>query len=229
VERIVLPDAGAEDAGYTLTMDLRGFDDSDEVGMPDILTSTEASFTKYQTSVIRFLDTDTSTTGLTVNETTAVYNVSILAMPQIAEIQDLLSSRANRHRMADTLVKGAVPCFLQVNFTIRKWPGEDDPDTDAIANALADLVNNTGFPGRLYASQLANVIHDFLGGRQAVGAIDMFGTIRRPDNTLAYIRDPAILTVPDDPMRMVTGRTVAFILDPRQVGIDIITAGVTDG
>lgn len=229
VERVVLPDAGAEDTGYALTMDLRGFDDSDEVGMPDVLTAAEAAFTKYQTSVIRFLDTNTLTTGLTVNESTAVYDVSILAMPQIAEIQDLLSSRANRHRMADTLVKGAVPCFLQVNFTIRKWPGDADPDTDAIANALADLVNNAGFPGRLYASQLAAVIHGFLSGRQAVGAIDMFGVIRRPDNTLAYIRDPAILTVPDDPTRMVTGRTVAFFLDPRQVGINIITAGVTDG
>lgn len=228
VERIVLPDAGPDDTGYEVTFDMRGYDLADEVGIPDIASVDEAAYSKYQTAVIRFLDTDTSTTGLTVGAT-AVYNVSILAMPQVAELQDLLSSSKNRHRMADTLVKGAVPCFLQLHFEIRKQPGEASPDTDAIANALAAKVNTLGFVQQLHASTLASVVHGFLAGHQALSAIDMFGRIRRPDGTTAYIRNNTILAMPNDPSRMVTGRTTAFILDPRNVGIDVITASITDG
>lgn len=225
VERIAAPD-DPDDVNYEVQSDLRGYDISDEVGLPDIATAEEAAYTKYQTAVIQFLDTR-STTGLTVNDT-AVYNVSILAMPQIDELQDLLSSNANRHRMADTLVKGSVPCFLTLNFEIRKQPGEADPDVSAIANDLADWVNNLGYVRRLYGSAVSKRIHNYLAEGQAIGPIEMFGRIRRPDGSTAFIRDAAILTVPDDPVRMVTHRTVGFILDPRNVGIDIITLDNSD-
>lgn len=228
VERIAKPDADDSFAGYAVESDLRGFDLSDEIGLPDVIDVPETAYSKYQTAVIQFTDTDTPTTDLTVNVSTAVYSVSVLAMPQVAELQNLLSAPTNRHRMADSLVKAPVPCFLSLQFEIRKQPGDADPDIAAIANDLADLVNNLGFVKRLYASTLARTIHTRLSERQAIGAIDMQGRIRRPDGSTTFVRNTTILVLPDDPLRMVTGRTVGFILDPRNVGINVITLDNTD-
>jgi hypothetical protein len=223
VERIALPDAG-DTAGYEVTMDARGYDVSAETGVPDIQSIDEAAYSKYQTAVIQFLDTDTVTTGLSPGTSTAIYEVAVLAMPQIAELQDLLSDRSNRHRMADTLVRGAIPCFLQVHFTIRRQPGDTIPDTDGIKQALATRVNTLGFSDRLHASTLTSVVHDFLSSRQALSAIDMLGRIRRPDGSFVRVHATEILELPNDPLRMVTGRTVGLFLDPRDISIDLVMA-----
>ncbi len=228
VERIVHLDAGSDDPGYEVTFDQRGYDLSGSGLIPDITSSLEAAYTRYQTAVIRFLDTDTLGTGLTVGTSTAEYQIAILGMPLIAELQEFVSDRAIANRASDTLIKAPVPCFLSVTFDLRKGLGESTPDLDAIANALADEVNEMGFTGQLHASQLAAVVHDQLIGKQATGAMDLFGRIRRGDGTLGYIRSDSILRIPDDPARLVTGRTTLFILDPRDVTVNVVAAGFAD-
>jgi hypothetical protein len=225
VDRIALPNANPGDGGYEITMDLRGVDPTDDQFLPDIASTEEGAYTRYQTSVVRFLDTDTPTTELVVNTSTQTYEVALLGMPLIAELQDFVGGRRIRNPAADTLVKAAVPCFLTLTFDIRRESGDTAPDLAAIANDLADAVNHLGFTGQLHASLLANVVHGHLSGKQACGQMELFGRIRRPDGSTGYIRDHSVLTIPDDPTRMVTGRTVAFILDPANVSINLVAAG----
>lgn len=226
VERIVKPNSGADDPGYELSQDLRGTNISDDDPVPDMINTTESAYTRYQTAVIRFVDTDSSVVGL-VAGTTAVYEVTLLAMPQIKELQDYLLDHERYSLANDVLVKAPVPCFLSLSMEVRKDVGEDDPDTGAIANELADRVNNLGFTGQLHASILSDVVHNHLFGRQAVSQIDMHGRIRRPDGTITYVRGNSILALPDDPTRLVTGRTTAFILDPQDIDISVVAAGYT--
>ena len=44
---------------------------------------------------------------------------------------------------------------------------------------------------------------------------------------LSIIRDDDVLRIPDDPGNLVTGNTVAFILDPRDIGLSVVTSGYT--
>jgi hypothetical protein len=219
ITRIALPTVADTDTGYEVTSITRSFNLSTDTYTPDIINADEAAYSRYQTTAIQFKDTDTAGTGLTVGTTTADYVVNARGLSLIKELQDFCNQRDVRSPAGDALIKAAVPCFLSVNFSIHKRAGEADPDVDAIKIAVATAINKLEFPGQLHASFIADVVHDYLSGATAVGAIDMVGRILRPDGTQNIIRDDAILIIPDEPAKFVTGRTTAFFLDPADIGI----------
>jgi hypothetical protein len=133
-----------------------------------------------------------------------------------------------RNRATDVLVKAAVPCFTKIHFTVRKEATTMAVDTAAIKAALVEEIQKIGFSGQLHSSIINGVAHRYLSGRQAVSAIDMFGRIRRPDGETQYIRDNTVLRIPDDPGRMVTGRTTAFLVGPDDISISVEAAGFAD-
>lgn len=207
--------------GYTVTEDVRGLDLTGSGVFPDLLDATEAAYSAYSTAVVKFLDTrdhDEFTVGDTQD-----YSVGVVCLPLIGDIQERVGSRDVRPYGGDCLVKAPVPCFTTLNFTIFKKTGQDDPDLDAIRDALCVEVNTMGFVGELYASQIHDVIHGFLTNGQTVGAIDMHGRLRQPDGETVYLRDPEVITAPDDPANMVSAKTVQFFASPADVGISVAT------
>lgn len=229
VETIQLPSSSPNATNYEISLDLRGYDLSGPGFVPDIQHVLESAYTPYQTAVIRFVDTDTPLLGLTVGSATQQYQVTLSGMPLLADMQSFVGSgEQSRPKAHDVLVRGPVPCYLSLSFQVRTPATTPAPDTAAIANALANKVNSLGFCGRLYGSTLDNVIHSFLQGQQAVGPLDMFGKIRRPDGSWGYIRDKSVLIIPDDPSRLVTGRTTAFMLDPKDVAISVVATAFTN-
>jgi hypothetical protein len=227
ISRIAQPLA-VNNTGYAVLEDIRGADLSAVDFAPDVANTEESAYTRYQTVIIRFEDTDTPATGLTPNVSRARYSVATRGLPLIAEIQDFLSARDNRTKSADVLVKAAVPCFTKISFEIRKDAALTTIDTAAIKTAVVAAVRQIGFSGQLHASIISGVVHRYLTNRQAVSAVDMFGRIRRPDGTTAYIRDNTRLEIPNDPGRLVTGRTTAFLIGPEDISISIVSAGFAD-
>jgi hypothetical protein len=228
VERVGPPAGATDDSGYEIVLDERSLDLDFPGLVPDIAGPVEGIYSRYQTATIRFLDTETPVGNLTVDQATAQYAVSVSGLPLIGELQDAVSARSFAAPAGDVLVKAPVPCTLVVSFEVRKRASSPAPDADAIRNDVAALVNATGFPGQLYASNLAGVIYGHLPDGAYVGAIDLFGTIRRPDGSLRRIRSTEVLEVPDEPERMVSKRTVTFFLDPRDVGISIVDVDMPD-
>ena len=94
--------------------------------------------------------------------------------------------------------------------------------------AIVKAVSAVGFSGQLHASLVTNAAQQFLTGRQAIGEIDMFGRIRRPDGTLTYVRNSEILTIVADNERLVTGRTVSFLVGINDISISSVAAGFTN-
>ena len=213
-----------ETAGFEILSDTRGRDLPETGIVPDVLTVTEAAYTAYQTAVIQFLDTETHVTDADLYAT-AAYSVVVETMPLIAELQLFTLDAKYRTLSADILVKAPVPCFLTINCDIEQAAGEPALDLAAIKMAIANLVNTQDFPGQLHASSIADVIHNFLSDRQAVGPIDMRGRIRRPDGHMLYVQSPSVLILPDSPSTLTTGRTTAFLLDPADIGLSVVTRG----
>lgn len=221
--RNIRPAASTETSGgYTVTEDLRGLDLTGDGVLPDIRSQAEGAYTAYQTATIRFKDTDTVVVDLALGAT-ADYAIEVVGLPLIGSLQETVASHAYRCRTADVLIKAPVPCFVNLSLTIHKRADEDDPDTAAIATALVNLVNGVRFVGRLYASQLYDVIHNYLTGYMTVGTIDLLGRLLRPDGTTTYLRSGELLEIADVPADMVTARTVQFFLDPAEVTIDLVT------
>lgn len=210
----------ADLAGFEIVSDARGWDFGVDTYVPDIQTITEAVYTKYQTCVLQFRDTLTVPTALTIGDTKD-FKVSLTGQPLLRELQDFVLNDTHRNVAADVVVKGAVPCFLSINFTIFKSATETAPNTASIATAIAAFVNNLNFPGELYASQLTDIVHNSLTGTQAVGAVDMHGVIYRPDGGTTTIRDNQILRIPETPSALVTPRTTIFVLYPDDIGITV--------
>ena len=219
-----------DDAGYEVTAEERGVNLDFPGFVPDIVATVEAVYSRYQAATIRFLDTDTPVADLIENQTQADYSVSLLTMPLIAEMQDTVSGRSFGAPAGDVLVKAPIPCFLSISFDIRKRATVvvDQPTIAGICTSSAQLVNSLGFPGQLHASLLAELIQDQLPEGAYLGAIDMFGTIRRPDGTLRRIRSTEVLIIPDEPGNMVTSRTVTFLLDSRDVGVSVVDVDMPD-
>lgn len=215
--------------GYAVVSDHRGVDLAQTTYVPDIIYTTEGAYSRYQTAIIRFEDSDTLSSGLIVNQSKAWYTVTTRGMPLIGDIHDTLTSRDNRSRATDVLVKSAVPCFTKIAFEIRTENNDViDADTiSAMKTAVVNAVAAVGFGGQLHSSVITTAAHKFLTGRQALGGVDMFGRIRRPDGSTMYLRDNTLLVVPDDPTRLVTGRTTVFVVGVEDVSISYTSAGFT--
>ena len=213
---------------YDNTLDQRAADltDLDDELIPDIDSDTyEFVYSRFQSVVVQFRETRLTYDTRTVGETRQ-FNTNVRYLPYIADMQEYVSQRSVRNAAGDALVKAPIPCFLQLAFNVEIAPGETAPVADDIADALADVVNNYGFSGRLPASRLCDVVHNFLTGLSSVTAIDMFGRIRYPDGTYHGIRSSELLEIPDAPTSMVTGRTTMFYLDPADVALSIVEADI---
>jgi uncharacterized phage protein gp47/JayE len=231
VTRVALPAQAPDEAGFTINSDVRTLDLTGQDWVPDIATPEEGAYSSYQAAVIQFTDDQTPTGGLTVGTSTAPYAVSVLALPQVADLQQFLGGRGVRNPAGDVLVKAPVPCFLSVSFEVRCAAlAADSVDTAAIAAAVAAKVNDLGYCGTLYTSTVAEVVGPYLPDGAALGAIDLFGRIRRPDGQYRFIRDPlhVAITVPDDPERLTTARTVCFFLDPADVAVMVRVVDVPE-
>jgi len=220
-------DDGTFEGTFEILSDTRGLDVTGSGFVPDVADAVEAAYSRYQTATVQFRDSETDVTDADPG-TRRDYRVEVRTVPLIAEIQDHVNGHDVRSYGADCLVKAPVPCFTQLSFTVSKRSGDDDPDLEAMKTALCAEVNRVGFVGALYASQLHDVVHQFLSGDQAASAIDMFGRIRYPDGTTRYLRSTEALRVPDDAAGGVTARTVQFFLSPEDVGISVATAIPSD-
>lgn len=223
VRNIQQADAENVSGSYRIEEEIRQIDVSNLSFKIDIITVEEAAYTRFQTLTIRFKDADTLTTTLDL-QSTRDYKMELAGVPLIDSVQDTVSSRDVRHYGADALIKAPVPCFVQLSFTIFRPIGSDDLDTDAVKDALCAEVNTVGFVGKLYASRLLDVVHNFLSNDDSVGAVDMYGRIKYPSGDDLWIRNSEVLTVVDDPDNLVTYRTVQFFTDPDSIGISFETA-----
>lgn len=215
------------DSGYEVQSTLRGVDMTAEPGqlVPDVINAVEGAFTRFQTAVVRFINTDVPATGLTLNTSTLEFDVYVTTVPSIRDVQAFCSSRDVRNLTGDVLVRAPVPCFLTVNCEIQQASDAPALDLTTIRTAIADRINALIFPGQLHTSTVASVVHAYLTTRQALGPIELFGRILLPDGTETYTRSTGVLELPDRYDVMATGNTIAFYLDPQDIVITVTNKG----
>jgi len=227
VTQITGVDLQETSTSYEIVEDIRGKDMTAIPGelLPDVTTVPEAAFTRFQTATLRFADTRTPVALLDVGAKKD-YAVTVRYMPLMAELQSYAASRHFRHHGGDLLVKAPVPCFVSLSLQLFGRAGVALPNADSIKNALATYVNQLGFAGRIHASALTDIVRNYLSAQTHVSSIDMAGTILYPDGTTKILRAVDQLVIPEYPDLMVTQRTVAFILDPRDIHITGATVAV---
>jgi len=207
--------------GYAVVVDERNIDLSGGGFIPDIENTLEGTYSRYQTSTIRFVDTDTDATTLVVGVATRQYDVAVLGLDILDEVQDFLNLRDEQWPAGDALVKAPVPCYVTMTITIQVLATQPEPDVDAIKEAATSAVNTSEFPGVLAAALIAGAVNPLLGGG-VMTEVDMDGRIRRPDGVNIFLASTSALIVPDDPVNYVTGRTVGFFTKPDDINVTVI-------
>jgi len=214
--------------GYAVQDDVRGYDTTgDDTNIPDIVNATEAAFSAYQTTTIRFLDTDTNTAELAENSSTRSYDVSVQFMPQIADIQNFLKSRQTIGPAGDVLVKAPIPCQVSISFDIELTANIATPNIPAIRNAVAAAVNGLAFGSKLSSSVVAAAVQPLLPVGAVFTNLEMAGQIRHADNTLTNLLASDVLAPTYDSTKPSTSlRTIGYFLLPIDVSVLIVTVDI---
>lgn len=225
--RQILQAGGTSSGGYEVVRDLRGLDttplDDARQEIPDLITAAEAAYSRFQTAVIRFRDTDTPTVGLVAGSSTREYDVVVSGFPEIAEIQEIFGARDRTGTAGDMLVRSPIPAWLSLSIEIRIPVEAEDVDEDALRNDVLVAVNSTPIGSELAGSVVLDVVHRHLPTGSFVRSLDMLCRIRTPSGSNIWMRGSDVIEIPDRPADQVTPRTTVFILEPEQVVVSVQT------
>lgn len=212
--------------GFEIVSDARGYDLTGTGFLPDITSIEESAYSAFQTTTIRFIDTVSTTTGLSVGDKKE-YSCEISGMPLIQELQTYLSSRDVRSYAADVLVKAPIPCFVEVSLNINKTVSEPEPDIAGIKTAIVDEINGTGFTGRLDASLIIDRVHAFLANETSVTDLELLGRLRRPDGVVNYLKSSNAIVIPqysDIMVSTTSSKTVQFFSEVSKISVNVQTS-----
>ena len=226
VRNIRLEGADADGTNYAVQTLTRDMDLTGDIYVPDVQSALEATFSRYQTLIIQFLDTDTDTTAMTVGVSTLNYDITVAVMPLVEEVQTFIGHRNVQNPVGDHLVKAPIPCFVSVSVTLERSDASQSVSAAAIESALAQYTNNTGFPGKLYAADLAAALATVLPSSVSVSDILMNGRVLKPDDTESFLSDNNAIEIPTDYNNYTSSRTGIFILDPDDVAVTITDISV---
>lgn len=187
--------------------------------VPDIESADEAAFTRYRTMVLQFMDPGS---GL-VNGETATYQLYLLGIPTIAEMQDFVNQRDRRSPAADYLVRAPIPAMCSVGIQVAAR-NVGEVDTSVIKNAVAARINALGFSvGHLPGS----VVIDAAQGQLASDAIldlplTLLARLYLPDGTTSTVTGTDELRIPGNlEQAQVSARTVAWYLRTSDIDVSV--------
>jgi hypothetical protein len=207
--------------GYEVINTIKDFDISDDdTGFsPEIEIAVEAAFTRYQTVTLQFLDTDTSA-DLAIG-TKADYSFTLRGQKSIDAIQKLLNGEDVRPTGSDILVRAAIPFDVKVSMVIHNRNKDYVVPVDLIKNKLFDYVNSMGLGSKLYESNLISVIQNQLTDDQSIDSIELRGRVIYPSGRIRYINGRVSLSVPEDPLNLVTSKNTSYFLDKSDVQVTV--------
>lgn len=207
--------------GYEVINTIKDFDISDDdTGFsPEIEIAVEAAFTRYQTVTLQFLDTDTSA-SLDLGSK-AIYSFTLRGQKSIDEIQKLLNGEDVRPTGSDILVRAAIPFDVKVSVVIHNRNKDYVVPVDLIKNKLFDYVNSMGLGSKLYESNLISVIQNQLTDDQSIDSIELRGRVIYPSGRIRYINGRVSLSVPEDPLNLVTSKNTSYFLDKSDVQVTV--------
>jgi hypothetical protein len=221
VQKVLLTTKLLTESGFTPTSDTRNYDVSGTIYVPDIVNGLEATYSRYQTAEVYFVDNVTSTAGLVANTSTKSYQVVFRCMPNLSEIQEWLGDSSHRSLSSDVLVKAPVPVFTTMSFNLVIPKANATPDLNAVKTAVTAAVNSQGFSDRLTSSVIASAVKSVISNA-SVDSLSLSGTLRKPNGTTVSLSGSSAITITADTANMVSSNTVVFFVSNGDITITTV-------
>lgn len=189
--------------------------------LPEIINITEGAYTRYQVVSVQFRD-PTADSSLVAGDT-AQYQLDLLGLPLIADIQDHIASRGVRTTLGDYLVRAPIPMQITVSMEIQYVMGDQDVDTAAVQKAVVDTINDFGFNrASLPVSLLVDAAQEVLEDRATVKSpVSLSGRLRLPDGTIRNYRTTSQLELPKISEQCASSRTIGIYTDYERVAVSV--------
>jgi len=188
--------------------ELYSYDPRSGIAHPnDITNAAEARFSRYQTCRLIFDYTSTAST--------AVFDVIVEHMPDLALIQDQFQSEANRIPGCDYLVKAVVPCYVSVALRIARFNVTQEVDVAAIKQDIFNYVNGLKLGESVSASHLINICHKY-NIKQVQLPLLLTGRVLKPTTAgtkFLNIRGDDKLEIPNLPKQGISPNNTAFFIE----------------
>jgi hypothetical protein len=209
----------------SILQDTRLIDTEGAETLPDLQNGSEAAYSAYQAAKLLILEPRRGqVNGL------ADFLVDLRYLDGIDELQEQMHRRDVTSATSDILVKAAVPCFTAVEIEVQRKPHDPQVNADVIKEAVATAINHTGFTGHLSVTSLLGIISTHLAHGLVMRDIKLSGKIRYPDGRIETLPSGSLLTIPNEPTRLVSPRTTTFFQDPADVTVVVTTTtGLVNG
>lgn len=101
---------------------------------PEVFSGVTARYSPYQTARVEF-------SYPALPEGDDEFLVSLVYMPQLDDLQEMITAPSIRNKQQDNLIKGAVPAYTGLDLTIKATADTSDIDLSEVQNTLATFIN----------------------------------------------------------------------------------------
>jgi hypothetical protein len=209
--------------GYTPATVTWGYDTATAAPGLDIKTPADARFGSYSSATVRFVDTDTDTTAMTVGVTTRDYDLVVRHLDGVPAAQVAGDAPGARTAGGDCEIRAACPALVTLTADVTT-PAGVTLTTAAARAAVAAAVNGNGVSSTLNGAAVTARAQAFLPAGCVVTLSDWAATVNRTTDAPVGVTGAAGLALTDDYDNGVSDDTVAFYCDQ-----DGVTATVTTG
>ena len=205
-------------APLTVTAEQRGFDLTPILGeqIPRLTTSGQAAFSRFQTASLTATGPLPTGVSGTVDR---LIRLRFRRVPGIAIAQTLACSRTSGYLAGDTLIRSAVPIFLQVRIQLATTFDAEIGNPDPMRSAVVETIMRRPMRSRLHAHDITAAIARYLPDDVSVVRVDFEGLLVKPDGSTQKLTGVELFEVPNLPDEQLTPRTVAIYIVPSAVKI----------
>lgn len=207
--RIVSAIDDATQSELTVISDQRGIDLSPLTGeqVPSLSIASHGSFSRFQTSSVVFEGVADSAMVLQASRT---LRLRLQRINGLETAQQIVSSRTSRYLAGDTLVRAAIPIFLQISIKLTTSFDAQVANPELIRSAVVEAVMRRPMRARIYQSDIVQAISRYIPDDVAVSRVDFEGKLVKPDGSEQSISSSGMFAVPNLPDEQITPRTVAI-------------------
>ena len=119
-----------------------------------IPNAASARYSVYQTATIRVFDLPYSSSAPT-------FNVTVMAPPNLQDIQASFLDEGNRIPCGDYVAKGVIPCLVSMNISLVRKNSTDVINTVALQGDIFNYINGLVVGQPIAVSQIVNLCHKY--------------------------------------------------------------------
>jgi hypothetical protein len=187
---------------------------------PLIESATHARYSQYQTLTLQF-----ETTEVPAADTEADFEVTVLYMPGVKDMQTFLDDPGIRSHSFDHVVKAVIPVIVDLDVDIEYQGGVEAPEAGVLQQTVSDIINlKTIGTEALFTSEIVYACRLAFSEGTVRMPVNLRARIYMPDGTITYTSSQNHIKAPT--ATGISYRNAAFFCFPNSVNVTLSEVSV---